>query len=205
MTVPSLKRIADSFELSRNCLGNMICLYPSTDPVRLTISPSLFFIVYPSRDRDDELYSSIHSCPASSPAGFNSTSVIEIAETGVKILEKKIHEPHPLETSDLFTAFAEVSVTFDTIAEYIGIVFAYMPSHIEVIQPENLALRNTDLNEIAGIIIQRLHSYDALVKGVMNERSALAAKLKEVAPHLFKEEQESAPKTSEEPAPEKEK
>jgi len=114
-------------------------------------------------------------------------------EKGVKVLEKTIHEPHALENSkDLFTSFAEISAEFDSIANYITVIFGYMPSHIEIIQPEEFVIRNADLNEMANIIIQRLHSYDAIVKGVINERAALAGKLKEVAPHLFKKESQEA-------------
>lgn len=108
------------------------------------------------------------------------------AEKGVKVVEKKFHDPIPVEGSkDLFTTFTEVSLELDSMLDYIKIIFGYMPSHIEVVSPESLDLGNGDFNEIGNTILQRLHHYDALTKGLVNDRAALATKLKEVAPHLF--------------------
>ena len=71
-------------------------------------------------------------------------------EKGVKIVDKKVHDAVEAPgQKDLFTSFAEVEVELDSIANYLGIVFAYMPSHVELIYPENINLRNSDLNELS--------------------------------------------------------
>ena len=94
----------------------------------------------------------------------------------------------PLEESkDLFTAFADVLLEFDSLPAYMAILFAYMPSNVEVIHPETLEIKNSDLAEMGNVILQRLHHYDSLVKGIMNERTALINKLREVAPQLFEQ------------------
>lgn len=109
-------------------------------------------------------------------------------EKGVSVLNKKIHEPKPVEESpDLFTSFAEIEVEFDGLPNYFGIVFAYMPSHIELIHPEKITLKNHDLNALANQVIQRLHGYDAIAKNMIVEKDILTKKLQEIAPHLFKE------------------
>ncbi|MBU0466072.1 MAG: hypothetical protein KJ718_03550 [Nanoarchaeota archaeon] len=110
------------------------------------------------------------------------------SEKGVKILKQQYHEPTLVkDTKDLFTAFAEVDVEFDSISNYLGIVFAYFPSHIEITLPEKITLSNIDLNELGNSLVQRLHNYDAIVKKVMAEREIIAKKLKQVAPELFKQ------------------
>lgn len=110
------------------------------------------------------------------------------AEKGVKILNKTIHPPKAIpESKDLFTSFAEVEMEFDSLHNYFGVVFAYLPSHIELIYPETIPLGNFDLNALANQIIQRLHSYDAIAKKMIFEKDALQNKLMEVAPHLFKQ------------------
>jgi hypothetical protein len=63
-------------------------------------------------------------------------------EKGLKIIEKKIHEPAPMEKSkDLFTTFSEVEIECDSLLTLYGICFAYMPSHVEVISPETLSIQ----------------------------------------------------------------
>ena len=78
---------------------------------------------------------------------------------------------------------------------YYGIIFAYMPSNIEVLSPQEVTLSNADFNEITGILTQRLHDYDAIAKRMVSERHILEQKLREVAPHLFQQSPES-PQTS---------
>ncbi len=109
------------------------------------------------------------------------------AEKGVEIKNKQYHEPKQVEGSkDLFTAFAEVEVLLDSLANYFGILFAYMPSHIEIINPEKLTLLNFELNELGNSLMQRLHNYDAITKNAVTERNFLLQKLKEVSPETFK-------------------
>ena len=110
-------------------------------------------------------------------------------EKGVKILSKTLHEPKPIEKSrGLFTAFAEVTVEMESINNYFGILFGYMPSHIELLEPEKIELTNFDLAELANTLITRLHGYDAIAKKMMSDREFLIQKLREVAPHMFREQ-----------------
>jgi len=127
------------------------------------------------------------------------------AEKGLKILDQKQHDPVPAKDSkDLFTAFAEFDVEFDTLEDYFGILITYMPAHMELVTPENITLPNSDLNQLTGAIVQRLHHYDAITKRAMVEKDKVLVKLKEVAPELFTTAQEEN-KNKEEPTKEKSK
>jgi len=121
------------------------------------------------------------------------------SEKGVKVIEKKIHEPHPVENSDLFTAFADVSIELESLSVYFGIIFAYMPSHIEIVSPEDLMIKNHNLTDVGNSLLSRLHQYDSIAKKLIMDREALVKKLKEVSPELFtqqemKEEKAEKPK-----------
>ncbi len=122
------------------------------------------------------------------------------SEKGVKILNKRINEPIEVKDSkDLFTTFAELDLEVDSLVQYFGILFAYMPAHIEIIKPEKLSLSNFDLNEIGNRLAQRLHDYDAITKNSMLERDAIMRKLYEVAPHLFPKQSLDSQKSKEKP------
>jgi hypothetical protein len=115
------------------------------------------------------------------------TLVIKMGtEKGVKILSKTYHDPVPVDGSkDLFTAFAEVGLELDSLSNYFGVIFAYMPSNVEIVKPEELIITKSELNELANTLAQRLHQYDAITKQTMAERDILVKKLYEHAPHLF--------------------
>jgi hypothetical protein len=116
------------------------------------------------------------------------------SEKGVKVISKTIHEPSPIKDSkDLHTTFAEVSVEFDTFANYFGVIFSYMPAHLEIISPTNVELSNLEMNDLGNKLISRLHEYDAIAKTIINEREFLVEKLKEHAPHLFRQPDQAAP------------
>lgn len=122
-------------------------------------------------------------------------------EKGVNITNKEIHEPIPAQDSDtLFTTFTEVEVEFDTLENYLRILFNYMPANVEIMRPENLSLTNSMLSEIGSSIVQKLHNYDAITKKALVEREILLKKLKEVAPEeldkLIKEVKEKDKKPS---------
>ena len=60
-------------------------------------------------------------------------------EKGVKVKEKKIHEPTQLkEQKEFYTTFAEIELETDNILNIVIIMFKNMPSHIEIIEPELL-------------------------------------------------------------------
>lgn len=124
------------------------------------------------------------------------------SEKGVKIIDKIAHEPILAQDSkDLFTTFAEITLELDSLTHYLGILFAYMPAHTELIYPEKINFTNSEVNELANKLIMRLHEYDALTKKALVERDIIIKKLQEIAPHLFQTEQNiqqtaQAPKTS---------
>lgn len=119
-------------------------------------------------------------------------------EKGARVIEKKFNEPIPTEKApDLFTTFAEVELELKSIMDYFGIIFAYMPSHIEIISPEKFSMSNADLNELGNALVQRIHNYDAVTKNMVAERNFVLEKLKDAAPEVFN--QLIAPPKSEEP------
>lgn len=101
-------------------------------------------------------------------------------EKGARIITKKIHEAKAVEKADnLFTTFAEIELETESIETLFRIIFAYNPSHIDIISPEQLVLKNTNLNLIANEIIRKLHQYDEVAKILSMERNILASKLRQ--------------------------
>lgn len=107
------------------------------------------------------------------------------SEKGVKIIKKTLHEPRPLENSDLFTSFAEADIELDSFMAYLNVIFGHMPSNIQITFPEKIPLNNSELNDIGNYLVQRLHQYDALAKTVIAQRDMYAEKLKQFMPEAL--------------------
>jgi len=99
---------------------------------------------------------------------------------GIKISKKTIHEPKEVEEKNLYTTFAETEIEADNLNSLILIVFRAMPSHIEIVEPEEMKIRNFDLSTILSDLVLKLHRYDEIAKSITIERNMLINKLKEM-------------------------
>ena len=103
------------------------------------------------------------------------------SEKGVKVVDKKISEPNPLQNQEnLFTAFAELEVEVEEVLQITMLMFKYMPAHIDVLYPEDLQLTNHELNDILNELTRRLHGYDEVARIIQSEKAILERKLKEL-------------------------
>jgi len=103
----------------------------------------------------------------------------EIPKTAV--IKKKVAEAKKIEhesvKTEIFSSFAEVEVT-TTLEGMEQIVFAFMPSHIEIIKPNNIEMRNCDLNSFFQGLARKLHQYDEVTKTLYLQRNILVNRIK---------------------------
>lgn len=98
------------------------------------------------------------------------------------IIEKKVHPAKLLpNTKEVFTCFAEIEVLVQDVSKLIEIIFDYMPSSIEIIEPANFSLKLEDANAVLNDLATKLHQYDTLLKKSRLELEILAKRLKELA------------------------
>jgi len=118
----------------------------------------------------------------------------KIGEEKVKILRKDIAEPKEIE-NDLFSTFAEIEVETQELVEILKIIFSYMPSHMEVIKPETISLKNADFNSMANEILMRLHKYDEIAKTLSTQKTILENQLKQlgVKPAIYQMQPNNVP------------
>ena len=108
-------------------------------------------------------------------------------EKNLEIIEKKVHKAKLIEkTKNVFTSFAEVEVVILNLPRIIEIIFDYMPSSVEIIEPTILNLKNEDANALLNDLAIRLHQYDAFSKKLRLEREILIRKLSEFSKELNK-------------------
>ncbi len=104
-------------------------------------------------------------------------------EKGVKVINKKINEPVLMkDTKDFYTTFAEVDLEVEDILYLAIVMFKYMPAHVEVIEPELIALTNNGWTDILSELTRRLHGYEEVTRVLQLQNSKMQKKLKELLP-----------------------
>jgi hypothetical protein len=109
-------------------------------------------------------------------------------ENNVKIINRKINEPKLIEDNsekkesqpnkkETFSSFAELDVEFEELFDFLRIIFNYMPSHVELFEPEKFELKNIDLNSITNEILRKLHYYDSIAKSALVNNRLLVERL----------------------------
>lgn len=106
-------------------------------------------------------------------------------EKGVKIITKKVHEPVELKgKKEMFTTFTELELGIQNMLIFQGLIFKYMPSHVEILSPDRINLTNSDLNILFNNLSMNLHRYDEVVRILQIEKAVLQQKLKSILEQL---------------------
>lgn len=117
------------------------------------------------------------------PPEYIETTIEKIVEEigkqeEVKLIRKNLADAKPLkDNSNLFTSFTEIEIETNLI-KLMALIFNFMPSHVEILEPENLEIKNFDMNLVCNELVRRLHQYDEIAKSVLIERQILAEKIK---------------------------
>ena len=77
------------------------------------------------------------------------------------------------EKDKLWAAFAEIEMIVKGIPNLIGFCFDYMPSSIEILKPEEFAMKASTIQDFVNDLQARLHTVDMVVKKQKNENDFL--------------------------------
>lgn len=115
-------------------------------------------------------------------------------EKGIQILLSKINESKPYANEKkMFSTFAEVELLVENLKRLLEFVFDFMPSSLEIFEPEELKTKISDCNAFLNDLAVRLHKYDMTLRKTLIERDVLFRKLKEVQGKT--EDKEKKPET----------
>ena len=89
------------------------------------------------------------------------------------VLKEEFADLKKHEESDLWMAFAEVEVKTKNVTDIIDFCFDYMPSLIEIIEPDELKLSGLDISSFLNDLQAKLHGVDMLAKQMKMENQLL--------------------------------
>lgn len=97
---------------------------------------------------------------------------------GVTLVSSKISEPTIVDgEKDLYSCFAEVEVETLGLAKLMDLVFDFMPSSIEIIEPSTVELNCQEATMFVNDLAGRLHKYDEIAKIARFQIQQLSEKL----------------------------
>ncbi|MEM0465793.1 MAG: hypothetical protein QXW97_03800 [Candidatus Pacearchaeota archaeon] len=131
------------------------------------------------------------------PSNFVKESLEEYIDNlknivGVKIISKKIHEPKEIDvekvlknsneikkedSKELYSCFSEVEIEVENISLLFNIVFRLLPSHVEIISPQEIRFKNFDIADVLNELAIKLHRYDEVAKVLTLEKQHLEKEL----------------------------
>jgi hypothetical protein len=112
-------------------------------------------------------------------------------EKGVHVISKKINEPILMKDSkEFYTTFTEIEIEVENILYLAIVMFKYMPAHVEVVEPELIALTNNGWTDILSELTRRLHGYDEIARVLQFQNSQMKNKIEELLPKKKKSGEE---------------
>lgn len=113
-------------------------------------------------------------------------------ESQVSVTNHDVKEPQEMENQEgFFSTFAEVELEVEQMLNIAMILFKFMPSNIEITEPENLTLSNNEWNEMFNALTKRLHAYDEVSKILQNENQKMRKRLEQLEPGKWSQNQDS--------------
>ncbi len=101
----------------------------------------------------------------------------DIEVHSIKVSDPKELEKKEGETEVSYTCFAEADFEVETLGRLTELIFDFMPSSIEVIEPGNIKMGQADATSLMNNISGRLHRYDEFAKVAGNKIKELEAEL----------------------------
>jgi hypothetical protein len=80
------------------------------------------------------------------------------------ILLKEDYSETKEQEEGLFSIFVELELLIKGVGEVVFFCFDYMPSSVEILEPEQLIYKNRELSAFLNDLQQRLHTYDMALK-----------------------------------------
>lgn len=107
-------------------------------------------------------------------------------EKDFEVIEKHIEEPvEQEEEKGVYTSFAEIMVWTKKISNAIGFCFDYMPSSIEILEPESLIFNTNDLTDILNDLQAKLHQVEMVAKTLGQENQRFNKSLNQVIKNVI--------------------
>ena len=95
------------------------------------------------------------------------------------ITSEKLFPAEKMSDKKLWSTFAELEMEAKTIQTLMGFCFDFMPSSLEILEPEEMSLQHHTISDFLNDLLARLHHYDMILKNIHAENILLKKRLEE--------------------------
>jgi hypothetical protein len=95
-------------------------------------------------------------------------------EKEVAVMRQTTYEP--VEIGRLWSTFSDIEVEVNDINRLVSLCFDYMPSSVEIIEPNSITSDAKDVTDMVNDLLAKLHNYDMVVKNLNAENTLLKKK-----------------------------
>lgn len=92
-----------------------------------------------------------------------------------KVFNDRIHDVK--EVKEMWSGFIDIEVKFDNLNDFTDFCFTYMPSSIDIVEPEKFNLMSNEMSNLYNDLMGNLHKYDMLLKNFKATNTILKRKL----------------------------
>jgi len=96
----------------------------------------------------------------------------------IEVISIKLSEPREIENSQgLFTCFAEVEFEATSFSRISEVMFDFMPSSVEVVEPSRVSMDAAEASNLLNNISGRMHRYDEVARMAQVKLKQMSAEL----------------------------
>ncbi len=95
----------------------------------------------------------------------------------LNVSNERIFNAEKMENKPLFSGFIEYEIDVENINELTGFCFDFMPSSIEILEPDELVFTTIISSELFNDLLARLHQNDMVLRNVVAELTLLKKKI----------------------------
>src|SRR3989344_5020599 len=77
----------------------------------------------------------------------------------------------------MFSTFAEIEIESQKLQDVLEFCFDYLPSSVEIIEPENINEKSTELAGFLNDLMLKLHEYNMVIRNLQAENKVIKMKL----------------------------
>ena len=94
----------------------------------------------------------------------------------LQVKNEKMFSAQPMEKSSLFSGFLEYDIEIEQVNTLVDFCFDFMPSSIEIIEPDNLKMNASDISSLFNELMARLHQNDLFLRNLIVELKMIKKK-----------------------------
>ena len=84
----------------------------------------------------------------------------------IKVNNDEVFDATQIKDKPFFTTFAELNVETEDVENLMGFCFDFMPSSVEILEPDRFDMDAVKINNLLNDLLARLHQYDAVLKNM---------------------------------------